>query len=324
MNPDPFLTCCRDAGGSITTDLPRWLATNPVGAWRVTALVACLLLALLPVPRATGAGAEDTATQRQVPADHRQIAVWVWNPTELPQRGTILFSHGYASAPWKYELLIRHWVAAGYQVRAPLHMDSTDHPRHTELSGASIWAARLLDMRALSAELGTETYIAAGHSYGALTALVLGGAESVIPEGLSAPLADPQVTVVLAFSPPPAIPDMIPASGYAKLARPALIQSGTRDVAMGSDEKWEQRMDAFHAAAAGGHRYGLVLEGVDHYFGGAICRPELPGPAQLEELSIAAEVSVKMLQAYSEGDPAAREYLQQSLSSSGRTILLYK
>lgn len=316
MNPDPFLACCRDTGRSVTAGPSRCRAAAVV--------LGLLLLALLPARLAAGTAPADTATQQQLLADHRKIAVWVWDPVEQPLRGTILFSHGYASAPWKYELLIRHWVAAGYRVRAPLHLDSTDHPRHTEVSGVSIWAARVLDMRALSAELGTEPYIAAGHSYGALTALVLGGAESVIPEGLSAPLADPQVAVVLAFSPPPAIPDMIPASGYAKLARPALIQSGTRDVALGSDEKWEQRMDAFHAAAAGGHRYGLVLEGVDHYFGGAICRPELPGPAQLEELSIAAEVSVRMLQAYSEGDPAALEYLQQSLSSRGHTVLQYK
>jgi alpha-beta hydrolase superfamily lysophospholipase len=297
---------------------------DQVPGYRVTWAVICLLLTLLPSPLAFATSTQDRSTQLQLIAGDRELTVWNWAPAESPRQGVILFSHGYASAPWKYELLIRPWVEAGYEVFAPLHVDSSDHPRHVEFSGEAIWAARLQDMRTLSAELGGRPYAAAGHSYGALIGLTLGGAEAAAPEGMSVPLADPAVTVVLAFSPPPVFPGLIPEEGYAKLSRPALIQTGTRDVPMGSDERWEQRLDAFHAAPAGGNRYALVLAGVDHYFGGAICRPELKGPKQLAELSVAADLSILMLQAYAQHNPDALEQLQRSLNSSGETMLLYK
>ncbi len=298
---------------------------------KVGAAFFSLLLILLPVAPTFAATAPDGSVQRQITVGERELAVWTWLPEQRPARGIILFSHGYASAPWKYEQLIRPWVAAGYQVEAPLHVDSTDHPRRAEFQGSAAWAARLEDMRALAGELRTlagetadKSYIAAGHSFGAITALALGGAEADVPPGISTPLADPAVSLVLAFSPPPAAPGLISNEGYAMLSRPALIQTGTRDVPMGIDYPWEGHLDAFNAAAAGGDRYALVLDGVDHYFGGGICRPELPGPPQLAELAIAIRLSTLMLQAYVEHDSNALAQLQASLSSDGPTVLMYK
>ena len=290
----------------------------------LTKFTGWLLLGLALTLGALQAGAQEGAHQRVLEVDGREVSVWTWQPATLPARGIILFSHGAASAPWKYAPLLSRWLAAGYEVRAPLHVDSTDHPQQKDYPGMASWGARLEDMRALSQELGDTPYIAAGHSYGALLALTLGGAEASVPEGLQGPLADPAVSVVLAFSPPPALPGLISKEGYATLARPALIQTGTRDIPMGTESGWEPHLDSFEAAAAGGNRYGLVLEGVDHYFGGAICRPELEGPKQLAQLDIAADISLLVIHAYAEHDEAAQAELQQALAASGDTVLMQK
>lgn len=282
------------------------------------------LLCLLGNAIVYAAGGKHDATVNELFAGERAIPVWQWQPQQQPARGVILFSHGALSAPWKYEPLLQQWLEAGYEVRAALHVDSTDHPRSGDFPGMASWRARIEDMRALSKDLGDSTYIAAGHSYGALTALSLGGAEASVPKGMSGPLADPKATLVLAFSPPPAIPGLISKEGYSALARPALIQTGTRDIPMASEDGWEPHLDAYDAAASNGDRYALVLEGVDHYFGGAICRPELPGPKQLVELESAGKLSLQMIAAYAEGSDSAQAILQNALNEALPLRFTYK
>jgi pimeloyl-ACP methyl ester carboxylesterase len=229
-------------------------------------------------------------------AGGRNVAVWSWRPTRKPV-GTILFSHGAASAPWKYERLFNHWLAAGYAVHAPLHVDSTDHPEHHRYPATASWPARIADMRALADRFGGRGYVAAGHSYGALLALTLGGATPIVPADVAKPLRDPLAKAVVAFSPPPPIPGLIEPAGFATLAVPALIQTGTADVPPGSNS-WEGHLAAWEEPVPTGYRYALVLAGVDHYFKGAICRPELPGPPQLTELAVAARLSIEFIEAY--------------------------
>jgi hypothetical protein len=234
-------------------------------------------------------------------------------------RGHIAFSHGSHSAPWKYARLIRGWQEAGYDVWAPLHVDSTDHPAPIDPAAGDTWQPRLADMRAAARLIG-RPYIAAGHSYGALTALVLGGVEAQVPQGWQGPLRDPLVRCVVALSPPPPFPGLIDLRGYAALAVPALIQTGDRDLIPGWPDTglgWRMHLPAYDQAVAGGNRYLLVLDGVDHFFGGAIGELGQGGKPQLAELGRAAEIINDFLQAYREGaSPEAGKALQARLSST--------
>lgn len=243
----------------------------------------------------------------------RICRTWHYEP-EGKARGTIFFGHGAASAPWKYEALFAHWTRAGHRVLAPLHVDSSDHPDRAKFAGLESWAARIEDMRGVTATIASPHYVAAGHSYGALAALALGGATPLLPDGVTGPIADPRAKLVLAFSPPGATPPLVDAAGYAGLAVPALIQTGTADIPPGSPG-WEGHLLAFESPKAGGDRFALVLDRVDHYFGGAICRPELPGPKQLTQLDRAAALSVQMLKGWAEGDKVARRALAASVGA---------
>lgn len=241
-------------------------------------------------------------------AGERIVPVWVWQVEA--SKGTIIFSHGAFSAPWKYTALIEKWVDAGYAVYAPLHVDSTDHPHHDQYGQQDSWPKRLEDMQVVAAAFGGDSYIVAGHSYGAFVALVKGGVGSMAIPDLPPPYADKRVKLVLAFSPPGAIPGFIEADYFAGLAVPALIQTGTDDITFGSDKGWKMHLDAYNHAPQTGTTYALVFPEVDHYFGGAICRPELPGPAQTQALDQASAISLQMIDAYYHNSDAGLKRLQ--------------
>lgn len=250
-----------------------------------------------------------------------QVTIW-----RAPKRsGTILFSHGALSSPAKYEALLAPWAAAGYDVWAPLHVDSSDHPDTRNFTGQASWPARIDDMRALAAHVGASSWIAAGHSYGALVALTLGGVSAERPPEIAGPLADRRVKTVLAFSPPGPIKGLIDLTGYATLAVPALIQTGTGDIPPGAPpDTWRTHLAAYEAPPPGGDRFALVLDGVDHYFGGIICRPELPGPRQDIGFQAALTRSLQFLDGYGRGDKAARLALAQGVTPNGPAQLSRK
>jgi pimeloyl-ACP methyl ester carboxylesterase len=257
----------------------------------------------------------------------RTVRISEWKPRGRA-KALVLFSHGAGSSPRFYEALFAPWLAVGFHVLAPLHVDSAEHPRTMDFAGLASWKARIEDIRALSAHVGDRPWIAAGHSYGGLVALTLGGAAAVPPEGLTGAMADANVRAVVAFSPPAPIPVLCTAEGYGKLAVPALIQTGTKDIVPGitttDGEGWRGHLVPYEAAAAGNNRYGLILEGVDHYFGGAICRYDLPGPKQLDRLADAARISALFVDAYGRGASTARTRLDRLVSRNLPVMLLRK
>lgn len=245
----------------------------------------------------------------------RICRTWRYDPKRR-KHGTILFLHGAFSAPWKYEALFAHWLVSGYTVLAPLHVDSADHPDTAKFSGLNGWAARIEDMRAVAATIKDSRYIAAGHSYGAMAALSLGGAKPLLPDGVVGPLRDARVPVVLAFSPPGIMPPLVEDETYAGLSVPSFVQTGTADIPSGATS-WEGHLLAWETPPARRDRYALILEGVDHYFGGAICRPELPGPKQPEPLAMAASRSLMVLDLHFHLHRQAMQKLAASLADKG-------
>jgi hypothetical protein len=71
-------------------------------------------------------------------------------------------------------------------------------------------------------------------------------------------------------------------------------------------------------------KYGLVLDGVDHYFGSLICESDKPGPAQTEQLAIAIDLSIAFMEAYGLKDAKARARLGQAVGDHGMAHLMRK
>ncbi len=257
------------------------------------------------------AHASRIAHQRQLTGKQgRKIMLWVW-PSLGKRRGRIHFSHGNFSSPIKYSRLLSAWAADGWEVIAPLHVDSSDHPDTKSYSPMQGFETRSEDMTLLALEAAGASYIAAGHSYGALMALIQAGVEDF-------PMRprDPALKAVIALSPPGPMPGVISAAGFAKLARPALIQTGDKDIFPGqAPETWRTHLTAYEAPPAKASLFAYAPTGVDHYFGGIIGRPELPGPKAEKQFVAFIEISKAFARGQIKGSKAASTALSRWVNS---------
>lgn len=240
--------------------------------------------ALIGVPvRAAPTGRDDAM---RLP-DGRDVPVRVWTPAGRA-KSLIAYSHGANSRPDKYDRLFERLAAAGHHVVAPLHVDSPDHRDAGKVARPAQIALRIADMRGIFASYGgTLPQIAAGHSYGAMIAQMIGGAGPTAPE--------PGVRAVVAWSPPGAYaPMQIDAAMWTSLARPQLVITGTADLLPGLAPTWDVHRTSFDVAP--GPAALFVGEGVDHYFGNIICRPERQVPPQTAQFDDAVAVSLAFLE----------------------------
>lgn len=242
-------------------------------------------------------------------ADGRAVYARLWWPATRPPggraRGLILFSHGANSQPAKYDRLAGAWAAAGWVVVGPVHMDSPDHPDRPTVSPDAGLALRLADLRAPLAWRGglertvglaipAGRVVAAGHSYGALAAQALAGARVRRPDDGGA-IPEARVRAVVAFSPPGPIAGYVEASDWVGVAVPQFVQTGTADIVPPVAARWEDHRASFDAASVG-PRWLWVGEGVDHYFGNAIGRPERTAADQSAAFGCAVAASLAFME----------------------------
>lgn len=226
----------------------------------LTGGAALLLGAAAPVP----ASLVELATP-----SGRKSAVTIWTPAA--PRGVVLFGHGHGSWPDRYMALASRLAAAGFAVCVPMHVDSVRHPDRAKYPMPATFMERLVDMRALGAYAAERwpglPVAAAGHSFGTLIALCLGGA---LPK--MGRLRDPAVRAVLGFSTPGRIPGLVAPDAYAALAVPTFIITGDADVVPGFVTDWHDHLFPVETAPAG-DKTALVVAGAAHdLVGGQMAR----------------------------------------------------
>jgi pimeloyl-ACP methyl ester carboxylesterase len=255
---------------------------------RRTAIAGAAAMMALPA-QAAPAGSDSSLTL----ADGRQVPLRVWQPAGKP-RSLIAFSHGANSRADKYDRLYERLAAAGHKIVAPTHADSPDHPGGGKIARETGIPMRLADMRAILATADDAPAIAAGHSYGALIAQMLGGAGPTPPAPVKA---------VIAWSPPGPFPPAITADSWKSLARPQLVVTGTADTLPMMAPTWDVHRVSFDMAP--GPSVLFVGDGVDHYFGNIICRPERPDAPQTAQFDDAVAVTLAFLDKVLAGKPLA-------------------
>ncbi len=219
------------------------------------------------------------------------VPLRLWLPDGLGTASRlIVFSHGANANAARYDRLTMQWAGEGHPVAAVLHADSPDHPGGGKLPREAAWAERLTSMRVAAAELQRRypgvALVAAGHSFGALVAQALGGAQVAWPsDGGAIPM--PGVTRVVAFSPPGPLSGFIAAEGWARITVPMFVVTGTADVLPMVAPTWEAHRVSFDASTVS-PRWLWVGDGVDHYFGNRIGRPEYAESAEQTRLFDAA------------------------------------
>ena len=226
-----------------------------------------------------------------------------WVPRKV--KGVVLFSTGHGSWPEKYDAVASAWKAAGFAVIAPVHVDSLHYPDRDKFSREASFGERIADLGAASAYAArtwpNKPVIAAGHSFGTLTALCLGGGLSNLGN-----FRDPTVKAVMGFSSAGRVPGLIGPQAYAGDNLPVMIVTGDQDIVPGLVTDWHDHLLPVQASPLG-NKFGLMYKGASH---------ELIGQSQDPNFASAIKASTRFLQAYGLGDRAAKSWLRRANGSS--------
>ena len=219
--------------------------------------------------------------------DGRAVPVRITWPAQGTRRLPLLvLSHG-ANGTLDGLVMLQRSLTRGRIVAAPRHPDSEANPDLAKVDRIKVFGQRIADMKLVldaSAEIERLTgkridrqqIAAGGHSFGALIAQALGGAKVGAP---AQDWRDTRIIRVVAFSPPGPIPGYAEAAGWASMAVPQFVQTGTADVVPMMAPQWQAHMAAFDAASVRGSAL-WVGHGVDHYFGNRIQRLSRVAPNQ--------------------------------------------
>ena len=253
------------------------------------------------------------------PARKREVPVRLYLPQALaPTPGgrapvpVVVFSHGIGGSRRGYRYLGEHFAANGV---ASMHLQHVGSDRRV-WTGGNVFSmisrlqdaaqdreaiARALDLRfALDTLLASDIaprldagrIAAAGHSYGANTALLVAGAR-VEREGRVVDLRDPRVVAAIVISAPPFYGDGDPRPILAGVQVPSLHVTATADV-INIPGYYSGASDRVALFDAMGHsaRWLAVFEGGSHSMftdragtGGAVLNPQVK--TATKELSLA-------------------------------------
>jgi CubicO group peptidase (beta-lactamase class C family)/dienelactone hydrolase len=244
----------------------------------------------------------------------------------------IVFSHGNFLTADAYQKLTDPWVSQGFVVVAPTHLDAGGVEAGTSARQkyGSDWltASRVLDMRASADSIAnilaevqdfkgsviTDKYIAAGHSYGALTAQILAGAKLELQgdanKTIPTTLVDERVAGVIAVSPPGTLPNVLSNKTWSDFTAPQLVITGTKDVLPPVWNDYKMHEVSFHSAVEG-NNYLLVLKDVDHYFGHLIGRLNETNNAQEQALKTVSDTALSFAKGYLSQDVNKRNQFAQ-------------
>jgi len=265
----------------------------------------------------------DAARQRSVP-------VRLYLPQEANAARPVplvVFSHGFGGTRRGYTYLGKHWASHGY---ASLHLQHVGSDRYLwqgQSSALEVFGrvrdafqeaeavARVRDLRfavdqllasELAPRLDAARIVAAGHSYGANTTLLVAGAK-VERNGAALDLGDERIKAAIVISAPPFFGESAPRRILGGVTVPSLHVTATGDVIQipGYYSGADDRVAVFEAT--GSRRKLLaVFEGGSHSMftdragtGGVTLNPQVKAATQ--------DLSAAFLRSVFDGDDAALE-----------------
>lgn len=254
----------------------------------------------------------DTARKRDVPVRLYLPQPAARTPAARALAPVVVFSHGIGGSRRGYRYLGEHFAANGV---ASLHLQHVGSDRQV-WTGGSVFQmisrlqdaaqdreaiARALDLRFaldtlltsdIAPRLDARRIVAAGHSYGANTALLAAGAR-VERDGRVVNLRDPRVVAAIIISAPPFYGDGDPRRILAGVQVPSLHVTATADVITipGYYSGADDRVAIFDATASEA-KWLAVFEGGSHSMftdragtGGMVLNPQVK--TATKELSLA-------------------------------------
>jgi len=292
-------------------------------------LLALVLLSTIEAFAAERSTAVIESLALAAPTMSGMATVRIVHPTGRGRFPVVVLSQGALSTAAMYNRLAERWAARGYVVIQPIPPELAPigdprAPAGRRLPGAV--DARINDIRfmlgaldqveararALRGKLDRERVAIAGHSIGALAALLAAGPRlRYAADGGPLPPAEASIDAVVLIG-DPSRTGIVPEDAWRTLEKPVLLATGTKDE--GEAQAGSQRPQAVFALAdppAPAARHELFVRGMDVCLGGVLCRAPPGSTPDMAALSAIAEASSAFLDAYLRGDESAAEWLRR-------------
>jgi pimeloyl-ACP methyl ester carboxylesterase len=282
----------------------------------------------------------DTARKRDIPLK-------VYYPEGSGVCPVILYSHGLGGSSEIYGYLGEHWASHGYISIHPTHVGSDTKLLLAKGPGELVKAAanpeeirnRPLDLSYLLDQLALRQAAkpnaaqpfplrdrmdlkhvgAAGHSFGAHTTVMIGGAQ--MPLGNQKPLADSRVSAIIPMSAPVLGGKLFPRmqeKTYGSMTVPSLHLTGTLDDSPVGETKAADRRVPFDYMLKSERQLVIFDKGDHMIFSGRASLTPRPDDAQFQA-QIAAITTI-FWQAYLRDDKAAREWINEPKAGLGKFL----
>ena len=256
-------------------------------------------------------------------------------PQEDGQYPVIVFSHGFGGNKDSFATVSRHWAGHGYVVIQPTHADglgrrdgdrSAGGPTRGRLRAGGLVAGlndpdriadRVSDLvlildsltEIVKATPGLEGRIDAtrigvgGHSFGAYTAMLIGGVTVDLGGKKGRSFRDQRVTCILPISAQGTGQQGLTRASWAGLTIPMMTMTGTRDQGVGGQGvEWKKEPYTFSPP---GSKYLAVIDGANHLsFGGGL------GARSSDVTDVVKLTSTLFWDAFLKDSQAAQAYLQ--------------
>jgi len=233
---------------------------------------------------------------------NKSLACKVFYPRTTGEAPVIIFSHGAGGSKQGYGALGRYWASHGYAVIHPTHADSIElvaqktaaaklqEAVRAALTDEAAWKDRALDISLIldhleglgnslpgfAGRLDASRVGVGGHSFGAFTTQVVGGARIRLGSGAEVSYADRRPKAFLMFSGQGTGQMGLVADSWRDFTRPMMDVTGSRDFgAKNQGPDW--RKEPFTHSLPGG-KYFVFIENANHFsFTGRLAHERIVG-----------------------------------------------
>lgn len=279
----------------------------------------------------------------------KDLELRLFHPRQGGLNPVVIFSHGNCRSKDDYRWVGRFLSSHGYICIHPTHSDSfviweregkpcsQGEWANRTLSDPERWLSRVQDVSLiidsleliekkipeLERRINSEKIGVVGHSFGAHTAQIIGGARIAKTEdGPLTSFANERVDAVVLLSGGGRGKLGLKAESWKGLRCPMLCVTGTRDSNAFLGVKVDWRMEPY-VFSPPGDKYLLLVEGMDHSLGtGARGRRVVPEHTEYVKMALIA-----FLDAYIKKESNAKDYLKSEKIgqfSNGAAILIHK
>lgn len=250
--------------------------------WLLVALSAPAQTSPSPAFVSKSISLRDSARNKDIPLH----VTWPATPGKVP---VIIFSHGAGGSGENYRGLTEHWASNGYVCLQPTHEDSIQLRRQNGERITSVrdvlqdadhserWTGRVKDIELILASFDEierkvpelkgrmdRTRIGVGgHSLGALTSALIGGATIQIPSNGLQSFKDTRAQAILLLSPQGPFRNGFTDDSWKDLHAPTMVMTGSRDRGQaGQDAEWRT---AAYKFSPPGDKYLLFIHDASHF-----------------------------------------------------------